>query len=65
MLTLSLKWPKLLYFYVQTQSVNIPPNIPNALNSKSISSSTSEAEVNVLGYYRREATPRLSLIVDM
>lgn len=65
MLTLSQKWPKLLYFYVHTQSINISLNITNVLNSKSIISSTSEAGVNVLGYCHKEATPHLSLILDM
>lgn len=33
MIILSQKWPKLLYFYVQSQSINIPLNLSNALKS--------------------------------
>ena len=50
---------------MSTQSINIPLSITTALKSKSIIPSTSEAEVTVLGYYRKEATPHLSLMWDM
>lgn len=59
MIILSQKWPKLLYFYVQSQSINIPLNLSNALKVKPDISSTGEAEVNVLGHYRKEVTPYL------
>lgn len=46
----SQKWPKLLYFYVQTRSINILP-----LTQVYHFPSTSVAEVSVLGRRRDEA----------
>lgn len=65
MLTLSQTRPKLLYFYVHSRSINIPPlSLPqhntNALDSPSpLFSPTGDAEVDVLGCYRKEATAHL------
>lgn len=52
-------------FMSKHSQLTSPSTSQMQLKSSSSFSSTSAAEVNVLGYYRKEATPHLSLILDV